>query len=276
MPMFRATVIPVLLALTLTINAQQIVRLADAQMFVRNPDLTQDRAAIAGMQAAGLQQETIEAVLRGSEAKNWPVGLQNDTAFARNKLNVRNYNALLVCEYNNGAENMSIVSVAHNHNYHMPDEMRSTEDVYFVVRNGGMVKVQGTVRPPASVGPSYQRMAPAKIINPQKIYATYNLGRDTVALNELSKRGMSPPEIEAVVFRSTERNWPEGIDSFEERFPRLNDFKKYKAYQAARWNDLVLLTIPAAENQKMPPALRPFIDIYMVFAADAVQVKSKK
>ncbi|MEO8591136.1 MAG: hypothetical protein ABI432_17290 [Flavobacteriales bacterium] len=263
--------------LTLPSFAQKrVVQLADADLFLRNPDLSLDRGAIAGMQAAGLQQETIDAVMKGSDAKNWPVGLRTDSAMHRNHLTVRNYAAVLICEYNNGSENMSIVSVASNDNHHMPEELRSPEDIYFVVRAGGVAKVQIDVRPTPSMGPSYKRMDMARILDPEKIYATYNLGRDTTALGVLARRGMSKPEIDAVVFRSTERNWPDGIASFEKRYPRLADFKKYKAYQAARWNDLVLLVIPAAENQKMPQALRPFIDIYMVFAVDAVQVKEKK
>ncbi|HMC96374.1 MAG TPA: hypothetical protein VKG92_01860, partial [Flavobacteriales bacterium] len=154
--------------------------------------------------------------------------------------------------------------------------LRSEQDLYFVVHAGGVAKVQIALRQPPSMGPSYKRMPTARIIKPEDIYSTYNLGRDTTALGVLSRRGMSQPEIDAVVFRSTERNWPEGIDSFEERYPRLAEFKKYKAYQAARWNDLVLVVVPAAENQKMPEPLRPFIDIYMVFAAGAVQVKGGK
>jgi len=272
----RTTTLLLIFVLGVSANAQQVVRLADAQLFVRNADLSLDRSAIAGMQAAGLQQETIEAVLRGSDTKNWPVGLRTDSALMVNRLNVRNYNAVLVCEYNNGVDNLSIVSIAPNHNYHMPDDMSSAEDLYFVVRGGGVAKVEAVIRPPASMGPNWERMVPARIVKPESIYATYDLGRDTTALGVLARRGMSQPEIDAVVFRSTERNWPEGIDSFEERYPRLSDFKKYKVHQAARWNDLVLVVIPAAENQKMAPALRPFIDIYMVFASDAVQVKSKK
>lgn len=273
--MSRAYVLPLLLLIASNTIAQQVVRLADAQMLVRNPDLSLDRSAIAGMQAAGLQQETIENVLRGSDAKNWPAGLRTDSALMVNRLAVRNYASLLVCEYNNGIENMSIVSVATKDNYHMPDDMRTAGDLFFVVRAGGVAKVQIALRTPPSKGPSYKRMAAARIVKPEDIYATYNLGRDTAALAELAKRGMSQAEIDAVVFRSTERNWPEGIDTFEERFPRLADFKKYKAYQAARWNDLVLVVIPADENQKMAPALRPFLDVYMVFAASAVQVKKK-
>ncbi|HMC97267.1 MAG TPA: hypothetical protein VKG92_06430, partial [Flavobacteriales bacterium] len=120
--MRHATTLTVLFALTLSATAQQVVRLADADLLVHNPDLSQDRAAIAGMQAAGLQQETIEKVLQGSNGKNWPVGLRTDSAMAVNKLAVRNYAAVLVCEYNDGAENLSIVSVATKDNYHMPDD----------------------------------------------------------------------------------------------------------------------------------------------------------
>ena len=79
-----------------------------------------------------------------------------------------------------------------------------------------------------------------------------------------------------MVFRSHERNWPVGIDSFEKRYPKLKDFKKLKAYRLAKWEDKVLLAIPSEANRKVPEGIRPLIDVYMVFLADAVQVKEKK
>ena len=106
--------------------------------------------------------------------------------------------------------------------------------------------------------------------------ATYDLGGDTAVLAEMARDGMSQPEIDAVVFRCHERNWPEGIDSFDRRYPKLKDFKKYKAYEAAHWDDKVLLVIPYEANKRLPPGLRPHLDIYMVYAKNAVEVKRKK
>jgi hypothetical protein len=92
----------------------------------------------------------------------------------------------------------------------------------------------------------------------------------------LRKRGMSQAEIDAVVFRNHERNWPDGIDSFEERYPRLTDFKKYKCFQGAKWDDKILLIVPVEKNKKMPALMRPYVDLYFIYATSAVEVKEKK
>jgi hypothetical protein len=92
----------------------------------------------------------------------------------------------------------------------------------------------------------------------------------------LEAQGLSRPEIEAVIFRSHERNWPDGIDSFDERYPRLTEMKKYKARLLARCGDKVILVVPAELNRKAPSGLRPFMDIYLVYSTSAVQVRSKR
>ena len=97
-----------------------------------------------------------------------------------------------------------------------------------------------------------------------------------MALKALTDRGLSQAEIDAVVFRSTDRNWPDGIDSFEERQKLLPKFKKYKAFVGAKWEDKVLLIIPVEKNKKQPILMRPFVDLYFVYNASAVEVKAKK
>ena len=61
-------------------------------------------------------------------------------------------------------------------------------------------------------------------------------------------------------------------------FPEIKakDLKKYKAFQAAAWDDKVLLVVPVDLNKRMPLTMRPHLDIYMVYAKSAVEVKAKK
>ena len=111
---------------------------------------------------------------------------------------------------------------------------------------------------------------------PDQLYAAYDLALDTVGRRALYKAGMSRPEIDAVIFRSTERNWPDGIDSFEKRYPMLEKFKKYHAYLGARWDDKVLLIVPVEKNRRMPVLMRPFVDLYFIYTATGVEVRGKK
>lgn len=277
----RATLFPCLLfgGILLhvdTTQAQDAVVISDIAQLVRKPDLSQDGAIRSGMQAAGVAEEKAQQVLSLGKAQNLPVGLRTDSALAANAGAVRNYSAHKVCNYADASGPKVLVQVPVAENHHMPEDLRSQADLYLVLPEGAVATaLMDAQRPKPSKGPSWRRMRKARIITPDAVYATYDLGADSTALAKLVGNGMSQAEIEAVIFRSHERNWPSGIDAFEQRYPRLHDFKKYKAYQAAAWEDKVLLVIPVEENKRQPIGIRPHLDIYMVYAKSAVEVSRK-
>ena len=272
---YRLLLVPAL-GLALLATAQTSVRMVDPTALVLNPDLGNDRAAQSGMQAAGLDPALLQKAGQLGDPTRWPAGLLTDSARMANKAALRNYTAYLICEYAADDGARSIVSVPAMGNYHMPDDLRANEDFYLVLRTGGTETIEATVmKPPASKGPAWKNLRPTKIHVPDQVFATYDLSDDPEALAVLEKQGLSKPEIDAVVFRAHERNWPDGIDSFDERFPKLATFKKYKAYRLAQWADKVLIVIPAEANKKAPTGGRPVLDIYMVYNAVAVVVKDK-
>lgn len=272
--------LPLLLSVLLStsvIQAQHAVRISDPSAIVLNPNLGNDPAAQAGMQAAGLGESVIAEAVRLSNPSNWPAGLKTDSARTANRAAIANYTAFLVCEYATSSGPLSIVSVPVVYNYQMPEDLRGANDFYLVVQAAGLqMLIASPVKEAPSTGPSWRRLRPARIMKPDAIYATFDLKDEPGALSALEKAGLSRSEIEAVVFRSHERNWPDGIDSFDERYPKLAGFKKYKAYRLARWDDKVLLVVPAEANRKRPEGMRPYLDIYMVFDASAVKVSEKK
>lgn len=256
---------------------QTAVRITDPSAIVLRPDLQSDAAAQAGMKAAGLSASVMADAARLSEPAQWPAGLRSDSARAANRSAIGNYTAYLVCEYATDEGALSIVSVPAAYNYQMPDDLRAAHDLYFVVRSTGVQATEAAVmRQPPSKGPAWRNLRPAKILKPDGVYATFDLADVPEAMAALEKQGLSESEIEAVVFRSHERNWPSGIDSFEKRYPKLASLKKFKAYRLARWGEKVLLVVPAEANRKAPEGLRPYLDIYMVFDATAVKVAEKK
>lgn len=278
-PHMRALCPSLVLSFTLvgSVMAQDAVVISDIAQLVRKPDLAQDPAVRSGMQAAGVADERAQQVLTLGKADNLPAGLSTDSALAANAAAVRNYNAHKVCTYADEAGPKVLVQVLAAENYHMPEDLRSRQDIYLVLPETAVeTAITDAQRPKPSKGPSWRRMREARITAPDGVYATYDLATDSTVLAELVESGMSQAEIDAVIFRSHERNWPEGIDGFERRYPRLKDFKRYKAYQAATWDDKVLLVIPVEQNKRQPIALRPHLDIYMVYAKSAVEVKAKK
>lgn len=258
-------------------TAQDAVRITDIAQLVRKPDLSQDQAVRSGMQAAGVAEERAQKALSLGKAINLPAGLSTDSALAANAAAVRNYSAHKVCSYADEAGQKVLVQVPASENYHMPEDLRSREDMFLVLPESALeTALTDAQRPKPSKGPDWKRMKEARITTPDGVYATYDLGADSAIVKELIERGLSQPEIDAVVFRSHERNWPEGIDSFERRYPKAKDLKKYKAFQAAAWDDKVLLVVPVDLNKRMPLTMRPHLDIYMVYAKSAVEVKAKK
>ena len=90
----------------------------------------------------------------------------------------------------------------------------------------------------------------------------------------LKKKYMSDAEIEAVVFRSHERNWPDGIDSFDERFP-AGAILQIQGLRGRRVGRQGAADHPVEKNCKLPTAMRPYMDLYFVYAKDAVEVKER-
>jgi len=261
---------------TLT-HAQDDVRITDIAQMVRRPDLAQDQTIRSGMQAAGVSEDRVQQVMEFGKDSNLPAGLLTDSARAANAGAVRNYKAHKVCSYADEAGPKVLVQVPVSENYHMPEDLRSAKDLYLILPEDALeTALTDAERPKPSVGPDWKVMREAKILIPDALYATYDLGNDPTALAELAEHGMSKPEIDALIFRCHESNWPEGIDSFERRYPRLKAFKKYKAFEAAHWDDKILIVIPDEVNKRQPTGMRPHMDIYMVYTKSAVEVKSKK
>ncbi len=242
---------------------QQQVKIADARVLDNPEPVRKSRGAEAALQAAGVTAEQMAQVLTYGDAENWPGGIKSDSLRLRNEPYIQNYACFRVASYPEDSVTKTIIMVPARENIHMPEEMRPLSDFYLLVPEKSIADVNtGRQRPEISRGPKWKNLATAKIIKPEDLYATYDMGRDSVALKALADRGLSQPEIDAVVFRSTDRNWPDGIDSFEERQKLLPKFKKYKAFLGAKWDDKVLLIIPVEKNKKQPILMRPFVDLY--------------
>ena len=266
-----------ILAIALTSFAQQHVKIIDASVLDNPMPVRKSRGSEAALQAAGVTAEQMAQVLSYGDAEHWPEGIKNDSMRLRNQPYIQNYTCFRVASFPEDSVTKTIIMVPARENIHMPEAMRPLSDFYLLVPERAITDVNtGKQRPEISRGPKWKNLAQAKILKPEDLYATYDIGSDSMALKALMDRGLSQPEIDAVVFRSTDRNWPDGIDTFEERQKLLSKFTKYKAFLGARWDDKVLLIIPVEKNKKQPILMRPFVDLYFVYNASAVEVKRKK
>jgi len=266
-----------MIAAGLTTVAQYEVRITHPEVLRTSNDVLKGKAAKAGLQAAGLPEDQQQQVLLNSSTDVWPTGLANDSARKANAPYIKNYSAFRLFSYTEEEVPLTVVMLPAKDNIHMPEELRPAADLFVVLPDSALTAVEAPkTRPEISRGPRWKNRDMALILRPDELYATYDLGNDETARKALEASGMSQPEIDAVVFRSHERNWPDGIDSFDERAPLLNNFKKYKTYVGADWDDKVLVIVPVDKNKSMPKLMRPYVDVYFVYAKTALQVKAQK
>jgi hypothetical protein len=276
-PAMRSVLFTACLVLSLCSTAQQQVRITDVHVLDSPLPVRKSRGAEAALQAAGITAEQQGLVLLYGDDEHWPLGLKNDSSRKANEAYIQNYACFRVATYPEDSVVKSIIMLPAKDNIHMPEAMRPLVDLYLVVPERGLAEVSaGKPRPEISPGPKWRGLPAAKILKPEELYATYDLADDTIALAAMAKHGMSPAEINAVVFRSTDRNWPDGIDTFDERQKLLSKFTKYKAFVGAQWGEKVLLVIPVQKNKKQPILMRPYVDLYFVYNKSALQIKEKK
>ena len=256
-------------------QAQNAVRIVDISALAKVRTVEGDHAVEAALAAAGSPEQQVRAVMASGNKMLWPAGIRSDSALVANAVHIQNYRCFRVGTFPQDSIMMAIVSIPAKANLDLPLTMRPDSDLYMVLPERALrAAAPPRLRPLVSKGPSWENRAKVKIQKPEAVYAAYNIGADSAAVKAMLGAGMSKSEIDAVVFRSTERNWPDGIDSFEERWPELNLFKKYRAYLGALWENKALVIVPMQENQKMPPMLRPYVDMYFVYDADALLVKA--
>lgn len=256
--------------------AQQQVRIKDAAALEHAQDVRKLKGVQEALFAAGLSKEEIGTVLDFGNKRDWPEGIRSDTARARNAPYVVNYAAFRICNFMLDSAEQAVVMVPARSNIHMPEGMRPLGDFYLVLPEEALMAAEKPeVRPAVSRGPSWSNLPKAKITKPDDLYGAYDLSADSIGLKALEHAGMSQAEIDAVVFRSFERNWPDGIDNLQARATLLKKFPKYRAFLGAKWADKVLLIVPAAKNRRMPAAMRPYLDLYFVYKQEGVKVKGK-
>lgn len=257
--------------------AQQEVRITDGKALSSAQDVRKVKGAQEGLQKAGFPQEEIGTIMEYGDLSKWPEGIRTDTARTSNGPYIINYAGFRLCRFTQDTAEWAVVMVPAAYNLHMPDVMRPIGDFYLALPDQVLADAdKPKARPAVSRGPRWENRPKAKIIKADGLYGAYVLAGDSTGLKALERRGLSKAEIDAVIFRSTERNWPEGIDSYEKRETRQKKFHKYRAYLGATWGDKVLLIVPTAKNKHMPAAMRPYMDLYFVYSTDAVKVAQRK
>lgn len=276
MPNLEKSILACALSIGLcAVQAQQAVRITDPAAIIADAGVLHRPAAMEAMKGAALTDDLMNAALECSNPAVWPEGWRNDSLRSASGQEIAKAMAYRICSFEWQEEKVTLVQVPALQNAHLPQVLRDKKDIFLVLKESGLGDPPRIAKEKPSMGPTWVNMPKARINKPEQIYATYDLARDENALRTLAQSGLSQAEIQAVIFRSHERNWPDGIDRFEKRREQRKLLRKYKTYLAAKWDDKVLLVVPADQNKDLPPGLRPYMDIYMVYTGPAVAVAGK-
>lgn len=130
---------------------------------VRKPDLAEDRAVRSGMQAAGVDNARIELALHNGKASQLPIGSSTDSALSVNAELAQNDRAHRICSYSDGTGSQVLVQVLVEENHHMPNELRSKQDLYLVFPEAAVeMNLTDARRPKASPGPNWESLNPRR------------------------------------------------------------------------------------------------------------------
>lgn len=265
--------ITLLLLVRLTTGwAQGEVRITDPQALEEAPAVNRVEQVEAALLRAGLSAREVGIVSKYGAHRYWPSGIASPAQRTANRPYLVNYVVFRLATFQRDTADWSVVMVPANENLHMPERLRPKGDFFLVLPSRALQgQPRPRPRPPLRDGPAWHRRKRARILQPAGLYGNYALKDDSTALQAMRQAGMDEGAIQVVAFRSKQANWPEAINSFDKRQHQLKRIAKYRTYEAARWEDKVLLIVPAKKNARMPKAMRPCFDIYFVHALDGIR-----
>ncbi|HNK42935.1 MAG TPA: hypothetical protein PL002_17235, partial [Flavobacteriales bacterium] len=185
---------PLLLFLAAAAQPQQVKITAPAVLDAPGA-VHRNKPAQAALMASGITAEQMDQVISYGDREHWPAGIKVDSLRAKNQPYIQNYVCFRVAGFTEDSLPKTVIMVPARENIHMPEVMRPLSDLYVIVPDSSITNVQpGKARPEISRGPKWKNLPPARILVPEELYATYDLGTDSAALKALQEKGMSQPE----------------------------------------------------------------------------------
>jgi hypothetical protein len=253
-------------------------------------NLSGDATAMGVLYDKGYTQKLIDDILYYANESRWPQGISTLSNWQNNREVVNEYNAYQVASFGD----KQILYIPKDQNVHMPQHMQISHDFFMVIGSAGVTistyssipmpsKFQGTaatrpgssttstVTSSSSVTWDLENLSEVKIVNVGRLYSTYNLSTDYDAQSTLKNQAISQAKLDDIIMYSTEKNWPEGINTFADRSGHWEDIARYRVWVVGSFDDKVVLLIPKSKNLHMPPDYRPTRDIYFVIGDDGVK-----
>lgn len=107
-----------------------------------------------------------------------------------------------------------------------------------------------------------------------ELYSTYKLTKDD--RRELSSQFSNKSLVDQIATYSLEENWPDAVNSLNERLKVRATMLKYHFYKVGTFGNKTVVAVPASKNRHMPSGFVPAGAMYMIFKNNVVIPKPVK
>lgn len=235
----------------------------------------------------------VEDILSYSTEDNWPEKLATIDQRGKYESYFKYFHAYVVAELNESSGKKYIVELPSYENEHMPDGLRPDNNIYMVFGEAGLdledfydEDIDGYPEPieeegdeetppvapdPVEPEPAVETPSYSAVITPGKPVKCYIIDRGSMYSSmditeyetELTPYLTKP--FEYVKKYCKEDNWPEGINTLDERENLNKEFKKYSVKAIAKFGGFYyLLEVNPEDNAHMPADMRPDKTIYFI------------
>ncbi len=104
-----------------------------------------------------------------------------------------------------------------------------------------------------------------------EMYSTYNITE--ADKTEIKQQLKDKNLIDEIVRYSKENQWPDAVNTLDERLDNRSVMMKYNFYKVASFGNKTIVAIPQEKNKHMPAAYIPQAPMYIIFASKVVASK---
>lgn len=104
-----------------------------------------------------------------------------------------------------------------------------------------------------------------------EMYSTYNITE--AEKTEIKKQLNDKNLINEIIRYSKEIQWPDAVNTLDERLDNRSVMMKYNFYKVASFGNKTIVAVPQEKNKHMPAAYIPQAPMYIIFASKVVASK---
>lgn len=116
-----------------------------------------------------------------------------------------------------------------------------------------------------------QKATEVRITDLGEMYSTYNITE--TEKTEIKQQLKDKNLILEIVRYSKENQWPDAVNTLDERLDNRSVMMKYNFFKVASFGNKTIVAVPQEKNKHMPAAYIPQGPMYIIFASKVVASK---